>query len=159
MAASRPVAEVHPQPVQSRNLSDSNDASFRALIDIHQFKPEEVTVKIVDSQLIVEGQHEEKEDGHGLISRKFVRKYNLPKDSDVNAIKSCWSKDGILKVTAPPIKRESKERMVKIELTGKPSKTPSQADKSPAKIPVKSSAVEDPKKIRNTGAKSQKDKK
>lgn len=75
---------------------------FQACIDVHHFKPNEVTVKTVDNTVIIEGKHEERDDAHGSIERHFVRKYVLPKEYDMNAINSTLSSDGVLTVKAPP---------------------------------------------------------
>lgn len=77
---------------------------FLARIDVHHFEPSEITVKTIDNTVVVEGKHEEKEDGHGSVRRHFIRKYMLPKDYDVNAIQSLLSSDGVLTVKVPPPK-------------------------------------------------------
>lgn len=85
----------------TRGLQIGKDG-FQASVDVHHFKPNEVTVKTVDNTVIIEGKHEERDDGHGSIERHFVRKYVLPKDYDMNTINSSLSSDGVLTVKAPP---------------------------------------------------------
>lgn len=68
---------------------------------MQQFKPEEVTVKVVDNFIVVEGKHEERGDEHGFVSRHFVRKYRLPQNCDESAISSTLSSDGVLQLVAP----------------------------------------------------------
>lgn len=70
-------------------------------LDVQQFKPEEIDVKIVDDYLVVEAKHEERADKHGFISRQFTRRYKLSENLDLDAIKSTISSDGILLITAP----------------------------------------------------------
>lgn len=70
-------------------------------LDVQQFKPEEVTVKVVNNYLVVEAKHEERGDEHGYISRHFVRRYKLPEDIDLDAITSTLSSDGVLQLMAP----------------------------------------------------------
>ncbi|XP_068139886.1 heat shock protein 27 [Drosophila tropicalis] len=94
---------------------------FQVCMDVSQFKPNELSVKVVDKTVVVEGKHEEREDGHGLIQRHFVRKYTLPKDFDPNDVVSTVSSDGVLTLKAPPppTKEQSKpERIVQIQQTG-----------------------------------------
>ena len=42
------------------------------------FLPSELKVKTVCDFLVIEGNHEEKEDEHGLVTRSFRRRYILP---------------------------------------------------------------------------------
>ncbi|KAH8295759.1 hypothetical protein KR018_007331 [Drosophila ironensis] len=94
---------------------------FQVCMDVSQFKPNELTVKVIDKTVVVEGKHEEREDGHGLIQRHFVRKYTLPKDFDPNEVVSTVSSDGVLTLKAPPppSKEQVKpERIVQIQQTG-----------------------------------------
>lgn len=93
---------------------------FQACIDVHQFSPNEITVKTVDNSVIVEGKHEERPDEHGFISRQFTRRYELPNDYDVNSLTSELSSDGVLTVKAPPPKSqlETNERRIPIQHTG-----------------------------------------
>nr|NP_001287001.1 heat shock protein 27, isoform B [Drosophila melanogaster]NP_524000.1 heat shock protein 27, isoform A [Drosophila melanogaster]P02518.2 RecName: Full=Heat shock protein 27 [Drosophila melanogaster]AAA28638.1 heat shock protein hsp27 [Drosophila melanogaster]AAF50285.1 heat shock protein 27, isoform A [Drosophila melanogaster]AAM49840.1 GM13686p [Drosophila melanogaster]AHN58026.1 heat shock protein 27, isoform B [Drosophila melanogaster]CAA27527.1 heat shock protein hsp 27 [Drosophila me len=94
---------------------------FQVCMDVSQFKPNELTVKVVDNTVVVEGKHEEREDGHGMIQRHFVRKYTLPKGFDPNEVVSTVSSDGVLTLKAPPppSKEQAKsERIVQIQQTG-----------------------------------------
>ncbi|XP_054000680.1 protein lethal(2)essential for life-like [Hylaeus anthracinus] len=97
---------------------------FQVTLDVSQYLPEEVTVKLVDRNVVVEAKHEEREDEHGWISRKFVRKYIIPSQCDVDRVESHLSSDGILSITAPrmkPAKPETTEKVLKIHYTGKPA--------------------------------------
>ncbi|XP_015173078.1 PREDICTED: protein lethal(2)essential for life-like [Polistes dominula] len=97
---------------------------FHVTLDVQHFKPDEINVKIVDNYIIVEGKHEEKEDEHGIISRQFVRKYLIPDQCDPEKATSSLSSDGVLTITAPrkpEAIEEKKERVIKIEHTGKPA--------------------------------------
>ncbi|XP_064556833.1 heat shock protein 27 [Drosophila montana] len=94
---------------------------FQVCMDVAQFKPSELSVKVLDKTIIVEGKHEEREDGHGMIQRHFVRKYTLPKDYDGNDVVSTVSSDGVLTLKAPPPpskEQANKERIVQIQQTG-----------------------------------------
>jgi crystallin alpha B len=96
--------------------------SFKVIIDVHQFKPEEITVKVIDRCLFIEAKHEETQDEHGSISRQFVRRYQLPERADVDQVTSTISSDGILTITTMlKPKEEKQERIIKIELIGQPA--------------------------------------
>nr|UTS59879.1 heat shock protein 20 [Monochamus alternatus] len=98
---------------------------FLVNLDVQQFQPEEISVKITDNNTItVEGKHEEQEDKHGWISRHFVRKYVLPDNCDINKVKSKLSSDGVLSITAPKkdANKKIKHKSIPIEQTGEPAK-------------------------------------
>lgn len=95
---------------------------FQVTLDVQQFAPEEVTVKVVDRNVVIEGKHEEKQDEHGWISRQFVRKYLVPEQCDIDQIQSSLSSDGVLMITAPRKESEPKnERIIKIQTTRQPA--------------------------------------
>lgn len=124
-----------------KNLHFGKDG-FQACVDVHHFKPNEITVKTVDHTVVIEGTHEERDDGHGSVSRHFVRKYVLPKEYDPHAIHSTLSSDGVLTVKAPPPKalQAGNERHVPIQHTGpahlsvKDNKPHDETDKNGAKV-------------------------
>ncbi|XP_035728894.1 protein lethal(2)essential for life-like [Vespa mandarinia] len=97
--------------------------TFKVILDVHQFKPEEISVKVVNRYLVVEGKHEERRDEHGFIARQFVRRYLLPNQVDADKVSSYISTDGILTITAP-IKgnlEQTNEEKIKIEFIDKPT--------------------------------------
>ena len=77
------------------------DFLFQVNLDVQQFKPEEIAVKIADNYIVVEGKHEERQDEHGFVQRQFQRRYLIPKDVDPDHIQSSLSSDGVLTVSAP----------------------------------------------------------
>jgi crystallin, alpha B len=92
---------AHELAKDQKNLHFGKDG-FQACVDVHHFQPSEVTVKTVDNTVVIEGKHEERDDGHGSVQRHFVRKYVLPKEYDMNSINSSLSSDGVLTIKAPP---------------------------------------------------------
>lgn len=95
---------------------------FQVALDVQQFLPNEIDVKVVDKCVIVTAKHEEKRDEHGWISRQFMRKYIIPEQCDLDQVESKLSSDGVLTITAPR-KDQPKienERTITIERTGKP---------------------------------------
>jgi crystallin alpha B len=94
-------------------------------LDVHIFQPDEITVKTVNNFVVVEGKHEERQDGHGLISRQFRRRYKLPDDTDADTVVSQLSSDGVLTICAPKksLPPPSGERIVPITHTLVPAVT------------------------------------
>lgn len=97
---------------------------YQVNLDVQQFEPEEITVKVTGKNMItVEGKHEEKEDDYGCISRHFVRKYVVPEGHNLDEVVSTLSSDGVLTITAPKAEKEDMdEREISVTQTGVPSK-------------------------------------
>ncbi|CAH1104473.1 unnamed protein product [Psylliodes chrysocephalus] len=92
---------------------------FQANLDVQQFKPEEITVKLTgENTVTIEGKHEEKEDEHGHVYRHFIRRYTLPKHYDTNQIESKLSSDGVLSITAPRTEAIQESKNIPITQTG-----------------------------------------
>lgn len=96
---------------------------FQVSLDVSQFKPNEITVKILDNILVIEGKHDERSlEDNGTVSRHFVRKWILPEDKiDVAQLQSSLSSDGVLTMIAPKLKIDtdsSKERIIPLNHTG-----------------------------------------
>ena len=47
-----------------------DENSFQVMVDVSQFRPNEVTVKTTDKNIVVHGRHEERTDQHGYVSRE-----------------------------------------------------------------------------------------
>lgn len=101
-------------------------------LDVQQFTPEEITVKTVNTTVVIEGKHEEKQDEHGFVSRHFVRKYILPEDVKPESVLCNLSSDGVLSISAPRVLPEEKEavKVVPIIQTGRPAVVQRQASSS-----------------------------
>lgn len=78
----------------------NDDKQFQVALNVSQFKPEELEVKVGENYVVVHGKHEEKSDEHGFVSREFTRKYMLPKSCEMDSVASSFSPDGILTITA-----------------------------------------------------------
>eukprot|EP00096_Caligus_rogercresseyi_P012174 TRINITY_DN5025_c0_g1_i1.p1 TRINITY_DN5025_c0_g1~~TRINITY_DN5025_c0_g1_i1.p1 ORF type:complete len:182 (-),score=67.64 TRINITY_DN5025_c0_g1_i1:110-655(-) len=78
-----------------------DDKKFEISLDTHLYRPDELKVNVEENRvLVVEGKHEDKEDGK-FVSSQFSRKYTLPEDCIVEEVASNLSSDGILMITAP----------------------------------------------------------
>ncbi|XP_008551687.1 protein lethal(2)essential for life [Microplitis demolitor] len=120
---------------------------FQVNLDVQQFAPDEISVKVSGRNVIVEGKHEEKQDEHGWISRQFSRKYLVPEQCDLDQLQSNLSSDGVLSIIAPRKKalEDKNERVIPITQTGQPAITSTDTksaepsgskDTSPQKTPV-----------------------
>ncbi|CAD6204982.1 GSCOCG00003084001-RA-CDS [Cotesia congregata] len=123
LAYYRPWAELLRKADSGASTVKADKDKFQVILDVQQFQPEEINVKVVDKCVIVEAKHEEKQDEHGFISRQFVRKYMIPEQCDIDQVNSSLSSDGVLTITAPrkDIPKVEGERSIKIEHTGKPA--------------------------------------
>lgn len=98
-----------------------DENKFQVSVDVQHFAPHELRVKAAgDDTIIVEGRHKDKPGDTGFISRRFMRRYVLPKGHDMNQAESSLSSDGILSVTVPRTGLE--HRLIPIVHTGMPSK-------------------------------------
>lgn len=104
-------------PDSAKIIATEKDG-FQVSMDVQQFKPEEITVKIVDDYIVVEGKHEERQDDHGYISRQFVRKYSLPSGFHTKDVVSTLSSDGVLTLKADLPKDEKTERVIEVQKIG-----------------------------------------
>ena len=92
-----------------------DDKKFSVLLDVTNFKPEEIKVKVVGNELSVSAKHESETEGH-FTSRQFNRHFVLPKDVDMSSVMSRLTDEGKLLVEAerkalPP----PQERFISIE--------------------------------------------
>ncbi|XP_075163734.1 heat shock protein 23-like [Haematobia irritans] len=121
VARGNPPIHTHIQRLQSSGpVSTIGKDGFQVCMDVQQFKPSELSVKVLGDCIVVEGKHEEREDYHGYISRCLVRRFTLPKGYDPNSVVSTLSSDGVLIVRAPKpqIKEKSNERIIHIQQVG-----------------------------------------
>ncbi|XP_047110416.1 protein lethal(2)essential for life-like [Schistocerca piceifrons] len=94
----------------------NNKDGFKVNLDVQQFKPEELSVK-----LVVEAKKEERRDEYGYISRHMQRHYLLPKEAVTEQVQTQLSSDGVIIITAPKKAHppaEGGERVVQVVQTG-----------------------------------------
>ncbi|XP_038017410.1 heat shock protein beta-2 isoform X1 [Motacilla alba alba] len=94
-----------------------NQHKFQVFLDVCQFLPDELSVRTVDNLLEVAGQHPQKADRHGFVSREFTRTYILPLDVDPLLVRATLSHDGILSIVAPRTGKEVKARVNEVKIT------------------------------------------
>lgn len=103
-----------------QTIEKLDDNGYQFKVDVKHFTPEEISVKLEDNIVVVEGKHEEVSDDHGTISRQFVRKFGLPESVvNIEKLQSSLSSDGVLTITAPRLEAiEGRTRKIPIEKTG-----------------------------------------
>uniref|UniRef100_A0A4W4FK48 Alpha-crystallin A chain n=1 Tax=Electrophorus electricus TaxID=8005 RepID=A0A4W4FK48_ELEEL len=74
---------------------------FTMYLNVKHFSPEELSIKVVDDYVEIQGKHGERQDNHGYISREFHRRYCLPSNVDQSAITCTLSADGLLTICGP----------------------------------------------------------
>jgi len=84
------------------------DGRFSCVMDVKDFTPTDLQVKVVDDRVVVEGKYEKKsEDGKSSSSKSFHKEFNLPACANLDLVSTALSKDGVLTVRAP--KKEGTE--------------------------------------------------
>ncbi|EFN87096.1 Heat shock protein 23 [Harpegnathos saltator] len=78
---------------------------------MQEFKPDEISIRLMDNFVIVEEKHEKKKDEHGTISRHFVRKYMVPQQCDLKKATNTLSSNGFLTIIVP--KRPEADKMTR----------------------------------------------
>ncbi|NP_001092922.1 heat shock protein beta-3 [Danio rerio] len=78
---------------------DSGEPMFQILLDVTQFKPEDILIQVFEGWLLIRGRHGVRMGEHGLVSRSFTRHYQLP-DCQLHAgdLKAMLCHDGMLVV-------------------------------------------------------------
>ena len=108
-----------------QDVMDWNDPKkFEVKLDVTNFTPEEITVKVKGNDLLVEGKHEEKQDkyGHGYVSRQFTRRYTLPDDVDLEQLSSSFDGQGktlTIQALKKKIQLDGSERVIPITVEEK----------------------------------------
>uniref|UniRef100_A0A7I5E5E7 SHSP domain-containing protein n=1 Tax=Haemonchus contortus TaxID=6289 RepID=A0A7I5E5E7_HAECO len=77
-----------------------DDKRFAVSLDVSQFRPEELNVHLEGRELTIEGKQEHKT-ANSAIHRSFTRKYLLPENVDLEAIRTQLDDKGRLSVEAP----------------------------------------------------------
>ena len=109
--------KIKQEKLQKEDQSiEQDDNKFKAVFDVTKYKPEEVSVKVQDHQVIVhvEQKTESKDDNKDIFfqHRQFTRRLVLPGTVKLDSLRSTWTKDGALVIEAdksPPIEAEMRQ--------------------------------------------------
>lgn len=84
------------EDLETRSRISKND--FLLYLDVKDYRPEEILIKTIDQDVIVEGRQIQR---RGLaIPKQFSKTFRLPEFFDSEDVKGSISDDGILKVEA-----------------------------------------------------------
>ncbi|GAB1601602.1 alpha-crystallin A chain-like [Argonauta hians] len=92
-----------------------NHDVFEVKLDVENYEPGDLSVKVQDEHLIVTGKHESKQGELGSVARNFTRRFLMPEDIDADTLTSNLSPEGILTVNGL-IRRTSKDRGQSIQI-------------------------------------------
>ncbi|CAL8249001.1 unnamed protein product [Merluccius merluccius] len=73
---------------------------WKVCVNVHSFKPEELSVKTKDGFVEVSGKHEEKQEEGGIVTKNFTKKIQIPTDVDPVTVFASLSPEGVLIIEA-----------------------------------------------------------
>jgi len=82
-------------------MKTSNNLNFVRQVDVKLFNENQITVKVVGNEVLVNAKHEEKKDEFGFVSRSFSRRYKIPDEYHVEKVRCSLKPNGILLISAP----------------------------------------------------------
>ncbi|XP_053556415.1 heat shock protein beta-3 [Bombina bombina] len=74
------------------------DITLRIMLDVVQFRPEDIIIQVFEGWLIIKAEHGSRMDEHGFVSRSFTRTYKLPNGTESKDLTAVFCHDGILAV-------------------------------------------------------------
>ncbi|XP_054665967.1 heat shock protein beta-3 [Grus americana] len=77
---------------------EEENTCFQVLLDVVQFRPEDIIIQTFEGWLLIKAQHGPRMDEHGFISRSFTRQYKLPNGVENKDLSALFCHDGILVV-------------------------------------------------------------
>ncbi|NWI41144.1 HSPB3 protein, partial [Picathartes gymnocephalus] len=77
---------------------EEENTQFQVLLDVVQFRPEDIIIQTFEGWLLIKAQHGPRMDEHGFISRSFTRQYKLPDGVENKDLSALFCHDGILVV-------------------------------------------------------------
>lgn len=97
---------------------DSNN--FEVQLDMKNFEPEEICVKVIGREVTIEAESEKKTE-NSFESQRFLRKFNIPEGCNIEDVVPTINKEGLMTITVTQTKiEESKERVVPIQISSEP---------------------------------------
>ncbi|NXJ65145.1 HSPB3 protein, partial [Rostratula benghalensis] len=81
-----------------QSSQEEENTRFQVLLDVVQFRPEDIIIQTFEGWLLIKAQHGPRMDEHGFISRSFTRQYKLPNGVENKDLSALFCHDGILVV-------------------------------------------------------------
>jgi len=107
---------------QAVSITEEDDA-FHILIDVKDYKAEDISVKVIDDQIVVEGSLEKKQ-GSKKSSQQFVRRFEMPPNAEFTKVSSALSRDGVLKVICPKHAPSGKRSSISVSASTRKEPSP-----------------------------------
>ncbi|XP_076471001.1 uncharacterized protein LOC143300939 [Babylonia areolata] len=79
---------------------DKGNPVFKVLFDVHDYRPEEVSVKMDNNKVMVTARHEAQQGGSS-VSKEYSRQVTIPPNIDPLTLQCTMGPDGVLAVEAP----------------------------------------------------------
>nr|UQK61692.1 small heat shock protein [Bonellia viridis] len=92
-----------------------NKNHFEVKLDVENYEPDDLEVKVVDRQLTISGKCEQKSDKVGLVSQEFTRVLQIPEDVDSESLETLLTSDGYLVVSGKVTSTEPESRRIEIK--------------------------------------------
>lgn len=105
------------------NAVKTKHDKYEIYLQVKDYSPEEISVKITEGYIVVEGKHEEKKDDFGYIERQFMRRYPIPKGSITEKINSRLTSDGVLIIIVPRTPVVRKDIVIPVKHEGSKAKS------------------------------------
>ncbi|XP_009870860.1 PREDICTED: heat shock protein beta-3 [Apaloderma vittatum] len=86
---------------------EEENTRFQVLLDVVQFRPEDIIIQTFEGWLLIKAQHGPRMDEHGFISRSFIRQYKLPDGVENKDLSALFCHDGILVVEMKNLVKEN----------------------------------------------------
>ncbi|KAI4888767.1 hypothetical protein NFI96_028979 [Prochilodus magdalenae] len=83
------------EPARTAPISHP-DEPWKVCVNVHSYRPEELSVKTKDGFVEVSGKHEEKQDEGGIVTKNFTKKIQIPLDVDPLTVFASLSPEGVL---------------------------------------------------------------
>ncbi|XP_076007024.1 heat shock protein beta-8 [Genypterus blacodes] len=87
------------EPSRSSPITTGGEP-WKVCVNVHSFKPEELSVKTRDGFVEVSGKHEEKQEEGGIVTKNFTKKIQVPVDVDPLTVFASLSPEGVLIIEA-----------------------------------------------------------
>lgn len=95
-----------------KKSSSNASADFEVEIDVYKYNPNEVSVKVVNNFVVVEGKQKEFRYEEGLASYGFTRRYELPPGVNAKDVVAEYTSDGFMTIRASREVRTTEESKV-----------------------------------------------
>ncbi|KAF8767633.1 Alpha-crystallin B chain like protein [Argiope bruennichi] len=105
-----------PSPSDCHAELSKERKKFQVQLNVSNFSPKDVEVKVHEKYLEIHAKHGRLMDEHGIISREFTRKFEIPDDVDPETFRALFDCYGVLHVEASFKQDRSKPRKVMILL-------------------------------------------